>query len=570
VPVIFAEPSTASVFRDELPNLYSEDPGGQRLTARSLLFSEFLEERGLDLPRLSGKAVYHGHCHQKAVLNDQAAKKILAGMGLEIQEPELGCCGLAGAFGLEKGHYRVSQAIGEERLLPAVRQAGINTHIIADGFSCRSQIMEGTGRRPLHLAELIEKTLNLQKEEEMKEKKKVISLAEMKRRWEQGKERLLAAREKHPSLAEKTSPAPREVVMITGASAGVGRATAQAFAHRGARIGLLARDPERLEKTKQEVEQLGGEAMILCADVADAEQVESAAEQVEKAFGPIDIWVNNAMASVFAPFKEVTPEEFKRVTEVTYLGVVYGTMAALKRMLPRNRGTIVQVGSALAERSIPLQAAYCGAKHGIRGFTDSIRSELLHDGSNVHLTMVQLPALNTPQFEWVRSRLPRRAQPVPPIYQPEVAAAAIVRATEQKKREVYVGISTTKAIWGNKFIPGLLDRKLARMGYEGQQTDEPEDPNRPENLFTPVPGDFSAHGAFDAQSRRTATDLWLAEHRAPVGLGVLAAGLLGAGAYLLARRAGEEEKKPHRRPLSRYHQRQQTVAQPAPVGATAR
>jgi short-subunit dehydrogenase len=394
-------------------------------------------------------------------------------------------------------------------------------------------------------------------EDEMEKRKKVISLAEMRKRWEQGKERLLTAREKHPSLEEKSGPAGPEVVVITGASAGVGRATAQEFARRGARIGLLARDQERLEKTKQEVEHLGGEALVLSADVADADQVERAAAQVEKSFGPIDIWVNNAMTSVFAPFKEVSPEEFKRVTEVTYLGVVYGTMAALKRMLPRNQGTIVQVGSALAERSIPLQAAYCGAKHGIRGFTDSIRSELLHDGSEVHLTMVQLPALNTPQFEWVRSKLPRRAQPVPPIFQPEVAAAAIVRATEQKKREVYVGMSTIKAMWGNKFIPGLLDRKLARMGYEGQQTEEPEDPNRPENLFTPVPGDFGAHGLFDAQSRRTTTDLWLAEHRAPLGLGVLAAGLVGAAAYLLVRRSGEEEeRKPHRRQMSRYHQRQ--------------
>jgi hypothetical protein len=233
-------------------------------------------------------------------------------------------------------------------------------------------------------------------------------------------------------------------------------------------------------------------------------------------------------------------------------------MAALKRMLPRNRGTIVQVGSALAERSIPLQAAYCGAKHGIRGFTDSIRCELLHDLSDVHVTMVQLPALNTPQFSWVRSKLPRRAQPVPPIFQPEVAAEAIVRASWQKKREMYVGMSTRQAIWGNKFVAGLLDRKLAQMGYEAQQTEEPEEPNRSDNLFAPVPGDFGAHGDFDDRSRRTTADLWLAEHRSSLGVGVFAAGLLTTAAFLLARRAEEEKSRSHRRPLSRYHQRPQT------------
>jgi short-subunit dehydrogenase len=378
---------------------------------------------------------------------------------------------------------------------------------------------------------MMAKAFNLTWENKMVESRKINALAEMNRKWEQGKERLLAAR--GASRAER-SPAVPEVVMITGGSAGVGRATAQAFARRGARIGLLARDQARLEKTRQEVEQLGGEALVLPADVADADQVENAASRLEENFGSIDIWINNAMTSVFAPFKEVTAKEFKRVTEVTYLGVVHGTMAALKRMLPRNRGIVIQVGSALAERSIPLQSAYCGAKHGIRGFTDSIRSELLHDGSDVHLTMIQLPALNTPQFGWVRSKLSRKAQPVPPIYQPEVAAAAITRAAGQKKREVYVGMSTRKAIWGNKFIAGLLDHKLARMGYEAQQTGEPEDPHRPENLFTPVPGDFDAHGEFDFRSRRTTADLWLAEHKTSMGFGALAIGLAGTALYLFA------------------------------------
>jgi NAD(P)-dependent dehydrogenase (short-subunit alcohol dehydrogenase family) len=238
-----------------------------------------------------------------------------------------------------------------------------------------------------------------------------------------------------------------DVVVITGASAGVGRATAWEFAKRGARIGLLARGQEGLDATCREVQTLGGKALAIPTDVADADQVEAAAAQVERELGPIRVWVNNAMATVFSPVKETTPEEFKRSTEVTYLGAVYGTMSALKRMLPRDSGSIVQVGSALVYRSIPLQAAYCGAKHGLKGFTDSLRTELLHDGSHIHLTMVQLPALNTPQFSWSKTRMPRQPQPVPPIFQPEVAAEAIVWAAYHKRREVYVGMPTVKAIW---------------------------------------------------------------------------------------------------------------------------
>jgi NAD(P)-dependent dehydrogenase (short-subunit alcohol dehydrogenase family) len=565
--VIFAEPSTASVFRDELPSLFPADPAGQRLAGRSFLFGEFVAERGLALPRLAGKAVYHGHCHQKAVLNEKAVKGVLAGMGLEVEEPEQGCCGMAGSFGLERGHSAISQAIAEERLLPAVRGAAGETYIVADGFSCRNQIMEGAGRRPLHLAELVEKAFSLVKEEEMEERKKIVSLAEMGRRWKQGKERLLAAREKILPPAGKSRPAASEVVVITGASAGVGRAAAQAFARRGARIGLLARDPERLEQTRREIEQLGGQALALPTDVADPDQVERAAAEVERVFGPIDVWVNNAMTAVFAPFKETTPEEFKRVTEVTYLGVVYGTMAALKRMLPRNRGSIVQVGSALAERSIPLQSAYCGAKHGIRGFTDSIRSELIHDQSRVHLTMVQLPAMNTPQFGWVRSKLARRAQPVEPIFQPEVAAEAIVWAARHRRRELYVGRSTLKAMWGNKFIPGLLDWKFGRSGYEMQQTGEAEDPRRLDNLFAPVAGDPGAHGAFDDRAFESSPVLWLSEHRRAMSLGLLAGGLLGA-AVLLAGSSQEKRKSaPHRhRPMTGYHRRPRRVGEERPPG----
>jgi len=304
-----------------------------------------------------------------------------------------------------------------------------------------------------------------------------------------------------------------DVVVITGASAGVGRATAWAFAKRGARIGLLARGQEGLEATCREVQELGGEALAIPTDVANADQVEAAAAQVEQELGPIRTWVNNAMVTVFSPVKETPPEDFRRATEVTYLGAVYGTMAALKRMLPRDIGSIVQVGSALAYRSIPLQAAYCGAKHGLKGFTDSLRTELLHDGSHVHLTMVQLPALNTPQFSWSKTRLPRQPQPVPPIFQPEVAAEAIVWAAYHKRREVYVGMPTVKAIWGQKFIPGLLDRYLARIGYEAQQASAYIPPNRADNLFAPVRGDHGAHGVFDSRSRAYSPQLWLTKNR---------------------------------------------------------
>ncbi len=288
-----------------------------------------------------------------------------------------------------------------------------------------------------------------------------------------------------------------KVVVVTGASAGVGRAVVAEFARQGAHIGLIARGAERLEATRREVEQAGSRAIAIPADVANAQQVEDAAGRVEQELGPIDIWINNAMTTIFAPFTEITPQEFERTTQVTYLGQVYGTMAALKRMKPRDRGTIVQVGSALAYRSIPLQSAYCGAKHGIIGFTDSIRSELIHDRSNVHITVVQLPAMNTPQFSWCRSRLPRHPQPVPPIFQPEVAARAIVWAANHKRRGIYVGWPTVKAIYGQEIAPSYADRYLAEHAYDGQQTSEPVSPERLDNLFEPVPGAYSAHGIFD-------------------------------------------------------------------------
>jgi len=318
----------------------------------------------------------------------------------------------------------------------------------------------------------------------------------------------------------------REVVVITGASAGVGRATVRAFARRGAKLGLLARGKAGLEGARRDAEQLGGQALVLPTDVADANAVERAAEAVENEFGPIDIWVNDAMCSVFSPAKEMTAQDYKRVTEVTYLGFVYGTLAALKRMLPRDRGIIVQVGSALAYRGIPLQSAYCGAKHAIQGFTESVRCELIHDRSNVKITMVQMPALNTPQFNWVKSRLPRKPQPVPPIYQPEVAADAIFHAAHHYRREWFVGGSTVVAIEGNKIAPGLGDWYLGQQGYDAQQYDGRVSSERRQNLDQPVDDDrdFGAHGDFDARSTPHSYQLWLDQRRDWMAL----AGAVGA------------------------------------------
>ena len=324
----------------------------------------------------------------------------------------------------------------------------------------------------------------------------------------------------------------RDVVVITGASAGVGRAVARELGRRGARVGLIARGIDGLEAAKREIEELGGEAVVARADVADHDAVEAAAKTIEEAFGPIDIWINNAMASVFAPVRELEPNEIRRVTEVTYLGVVYGTMAALRRMLPRDHGVIVQVGSALAYRGIPLQAAYCGAKHAIQGFNDSLYSELIHDRSNVRLTMVNLPAVNTPQFDWVLSKLPRRAQPMGTVFQPEVVADAIVWAAYHERRELNVGLPTSEAIIGNNFLPGLGDYILAKTGYDGQQTEEPEQPGRPHNLWEPLPGDHGAHGRFDARAKNSSLHLTMNLHRTPL----LIAGACVLAGILLARR----------------------------------
>jgi short-subunit dehydrogenase len=316
--------------------------------------------------------------------------------------------------------------------------------------------------------------------------------------------------------------------VVTGASAGVGRATVRELARRGYDLALVARGEERLKAAGREVEDAGRQAVILPADVADDAAVEDAAGAAERELGRIELWVNNAMTSVFGPFTEIDPEDFRRVTEVTYLGVVNGTRAALRRMLPRDRGVVVQVGSALAFRGIPLQSPYCGAKHAVQGFTDSVRTELLHQRSGVRITEVHLPALNTPQFDWVKSLLPRRAQPVPPIYQPEVAARAIAWAAEHDRREVWVGSSTWATILANRIAPGLLDRYLGRSGFDSQQTDEPEARDRPHNLHETVPGERGARGRFDTRARDGSIQLWLTTHR---GAAVLAA---AAGAILLA------------------------------------
>jgi NAD(P)-dependent dehydrogenase (short-subunit alcohol dehydrogenase family) len=318
-----------------------------------------------------------------------------------------------------------------------------------------------------------------------------------------------------------------EVVVVTGASAGVGRATARAFARTGARVGLLARGEDGLEAARREIVAEGTDAVAVPTDVSDPSAVEDAANVIEERLGPIDLWVNNAMVSVFSPFKEMEADEFKRVTEVTYLGVVYGTMTALRRMLPRNQGRIIQVGSALAYRGIPLQSAYCGAKHAIQGFTEAVRCELLHDKSNITISMVQMPALNTPQFGWVKTRLPRHPQPVPPIFEPEVAADAIVWASKHpRRRELYVGAPTTGAILGDKVASGALDHYLGRTGFKSQQTDEPVDADRPNNLWEPVAGDAGAHGQFTQRAHAQSLQLRVTTHRSLLVPTGVAAGTL--------------------------------------------
>ncbi len=328
-----------------------------------------------------------------------------------------------------------------------------------------------------------------------------------------------------------------KIVVVTGASGGIGRATAEAFGARGDTVALLARGEKGLHGAAQFIERAGGTAVVVATDVSDAAQVFAAAQKIETDVGPIDVWVNAAFTSVFAPFDQIQPQEYRRVTEVSYLGYVYATMAALSYMKPRNHGTIVQVGSALAYRGIPLQSAYCGAKHAIQGFHEALRCELLHDKSDVHVTMVQMPAVNTPQFSWVLSRLPHRAQPVPPIYQPEVAARAVLFAADHpRRREYWVGASTMGTLAANAIAPGLLDRYLGRTGYASQQTQQPHDPQAPVNLWEPADGrtgrDFGTHGVFDERAIEHDPQLWASRHHGLIG----AAAAATSAALLLWRR----------------------------------
>jgi NAD(P)-dependent dehydrogenase (short-subunit alcohol dehydrogenase family) len=328
----------------------------------------------------------------------------------------------------------------------------------------------------------------------------------------------------------------RRVVVVTGASGGIGRATAQRFAARGDTVALLARGTRGLEGARRDVESLGATAAVYAVDTADAAAVDKVADRIEDELGEIDVWVNVAFTSVFARFVDIEPEEFERVTQVAYLGFVNGTRSALRRMLPRDRGTIVHVGSTLAYRGIPLQSAYCGAKHAIQGFHESLRTELLHDGSHVRVTMVQMPAVNTPQFSWVLSRLPRQAQPVPPIYQPEVAAQAVVYAADHpRRREYWVGETTMATLLVNAVAPGLLDRYLARTGFDGQQTDQPKPPDQPANLWEPADGDdgrdFGSHGLFDQRAHAQSPQVWASQHHG--FLAVAGAGLVAGVAALV-------------------------------------
>lgn len=337
-----------------------------------------------------------------------------------------------------------------------------------------------------------------------------------------------------------------ETVVVTGGTAGVGRATVREFARNGANLAILARGEDRLQAAKKEVEEFGRKALAISVDVSDAEAVEKAADQIERELGQIDIWVNNAFAGIFARFLDVTPEEYERVTAVTYLGQVNGTRAALKRMTPRNRGSVVLVGSALAYRGIPLQSAYCGAKHAIQGLIDSVRTELIHDAPGVHISMVQLPGLNTPQFEWIRAKLPGKPRPIGAVFQPEVAARAIYFAAHSDRKEIEVGYPTVQSIWGDKVASAWLDDYLAEVGFTGQQSPEPVSPDRKDNLFEPVPGDFAAHGRFDNEAHEDSPELWASMHKKQIGLaalGAVAATAAGVGFMLAGRREPASTRK---------------------------
>jgi short-subunit dehydrogenase len=328
---------------------------------------------------------------------------------------------------------------------------------------------------------------------------------------------------------------PETVVVVTGASGGVGRATVRLLAERGAKIALLARGRDGLEGAKQDVDSRGGRGLVLPTDVSQFEQVQAAAQATEKEFGPIDLWINNAMVSMYSPFIEMTPEEFRHIVDVTFLGNMHGTHCAMKRMMPRDRGVIIQVGSALAFRSIPLQSAYCASKHAIQGFTESVRSELIHQKSNVRVSVVNMPALNTTQFVWTKNKMPHKARPTGTIFQPEVAAEAILFAAEHDRREIMVGYTTVEATLGEKVIPGMLDHYLAKAAWNGAMLPEPADPNQPDNFWKPLSGDHGAHGPFDDKARDFSAQLWATENRSTLLGGLLLAGL-GFSAMMLRNR----------------------------------
>jgi NAD(P)-dependent dehydrogenase (short-subunit alcohol dehydrogenase family) len=339
----------------------------------------------------------------------------------------------------------------------------------------------------------------------------------------------------------------RETVVITGGTAGIGRATAREFARRGCNVGVLARGKDGLDATARDIEALGGKALAIATDVADWQAVEQAADQIERELGPIDIWVNNAFAGIFSRFMDVTPDEYERVTAVTYLGQVNGTRAALKRMLPRDKGAIVLVGSALAYRGIPLQSAYCGSKHAIQGFIDSLRCELLHDKSNVTVTMVQMPGVNTPQFDWIRAKLPGQPRPVGKVYQPEVAARAIWFAAHDGRKEMLVGLPTLEAVWGNKVASSAMDDYLAATGFDAQQRPDPVRPDRKDNLFQPVAGDHGAHGSFEQEAVDSSAELWVSEHKKELGIAALGVAAAASVGFMLAGRSRSERKKTRER-----------------------
>jgi NAD(P)-dependent dehydrogenase (short-subunit alcohol dehydrogenase family) len=334
------------------------------------------------------------------------------------------------------------------------------------------------------------------------------------------------------------SEARARTVVVTGGTAGIGRATVREFARHGYNVGILARGQDGLEAAKRDVEELGAKAVAISTDVADWQAVEAAADQVERELGPIDVWVNNAFAGIFSRFMDVTPEEYERVTQVTYLGQVNGTRAALKRMLPRDRGKVVLVGSALAYRGIPLQSAYCGSKHAIQGFIDSVRCELLHDKTNVTITMVQMPGVNTPQFDWIRAKLPGQPRPVGKVYQPEVAARAIYAAAHDTRKEMLVGLPTVEAVWGNKVASSLLDDYLAATAFKSQQRAARVSPDRKDNLFEPVAGDHGARGSFNDEAVDSSTELWISEHKKQLGLAALGAAAIAGAGFMLASRSG--------------------------------